>query len=106
VAAVHAAVSAAVRRARERAGPTLIECLTYRRTGHKRDQAADYRPSDEVETWLALDPIPRFRVRLTREGIIDEPELADLEAEVGRRLDEAVERALAAAAPEPRTGLT
>jgi acetoin:2,6-dichlorophenolindophenol oxidoreductase subunit alpha len=100
-AAVFAAVTAAAERARRSDGPSLIECLTYRRGGHKRDAAADYRPAGEVEAWLELDPIPRFRARLLAEGLADEPGLAVIEADVERELETAVARALAAPPAEP-----
>jgi pyruvate dehydrogenase E1 component alpha subunit len=44
VVAVFQAVRDAVERARTGGGPALIECLTYRQGGHKRDDPATYRP--------------------------------------------------------------
>ena len=51
-------------RARAGEGPSLIEALTYRHGGHSRADPGKYRPDDEVEAWLARDPIPRYRARL------------------------------------------
>lgn len=101
VVAVHAAVLEAVGRARAGEGPTLVECLTYRRGGHKRDQGDEYRPRDEVDTWLALDPIPRFERRLSAEGVVSDAELKAEADSVARRLDAVVERALAAPPARP-----
>ena len=52
----------AVARARGGAGPTLIEALTYRMGPHTTtDDAARYRPGDDVEEWRTRDPIDRVR---------------------------------------------
>src|SRR3990172_2240360 len=54
VVAVHVAAREAVTRARAGAGPTLLECLTYRlreHVGPNRDHDLGYRPREEVEDW-------------------------------------------------------
>jgi TPP-dependent pyruvate/acetoin dehydrogenase alpha subunit len=76
VVAVHRAVEEAVRVARSGGGPTLVECLTYRQGGHKRDDPATYRPAEEVATWLSRDPVKRLRAAL---------DLAGLAAQAGAR---------------------
>ena len=56
--AVHRAASAAVDRARSGAGPSLIECKTYRWRGHtERRGQPDPRDPAEIETWKQKDPI-------------------------------------------------
>jgi len=64
VLAVYEVAWKAVERARKGEGPTLIECKTYRHKGHSRIDPAKYRPKEEVEEWLAKDPIKRFKERL------------------------------------------
>jgi acetoin:2,6-dichlorophenolindophenol oxidoreductase subunit alpha len=81
VVAVTLAVEQAVQRARAGEGPSLVECLTYRQGGHKRDDPATYRPRDEVELWLRRDPLERMRTALEASG---------LETQVERALSEAV----------------
>jgi pyruvate dehydrogenase E1 component alpha subunit len=68
VLAVRRAVDAAVRTARSGGGPSLVECLTYRQGGHKRDDPATYRPADEVALWLKRDPLKRLRAALDAAG--------------------------------------
>ena len=55
-----------VDRARGGGGPSLVEAKTYRQGGHSRADPGNYRPADEVEEWLARDPIPMFRQQLPK----------------------------------------
>jgi 2-oxoisovalerate dehydrogenase E1 component alpha subunit len=81
-AAVHAAVSTAIRRAADDGGPTLIEALTYRVEAHTTaDDATRYRDAAEVRDWLARDPITRLAAYLTRQGMLDAAALARLNTE-------------------------
>ena len=80
VVAVTLAVEEAVERARAGGGPSLVECLTYRQGGHKRDDPAAYRPREEVEAWLRRDPLPRMRVALVAAGLGEAAASADEEA--------------------------
>jgi len=75
-------------RARQGGGPSLIEALTYRHGGHSRADPGKYRPQEEVDAWLARDPIPRYRQRLLAAGI-EEPVLMVIENETLQALDEA-----------------
>jgi pyruvate dehydrogenase E1 component alpha subunit len=89
-----------VERAREGGGPALVEAKTYRHGGHSRADPAKYRPDDEVEAWLARDPIPAHRDRLLASGV--EPEVIDrVEREALELVDRATEEAKAGPYPEP-----
>jgi 2-oxoisovalerate dehydrogenase E1 component alpha subunit len=81
------AVYDAVRAARDRAaaggGPTLIEAKCYRFLSHTTDDDdRTYRSRDEVDAQRKLDPLPRFERRLLDAGVIDEPALLRLRADV------------------------
>jgi pyruvate dehydrogenase E1 component alpha subunit len=93
----------ATQRARSGGGPTLIEALTYRRGGHKRDDPATYRPQEEVDAWLAQDPIELFRARLAADPRFGESLLERMDKEVASLLDDAVE--FAQSSPNPPTSL-
>jgi pyruvate dehydrogenase E1 component alpha subunit len=81
-AAVYAAVRRAVTSAAAGGGPTLIEALTYRIEAHTNaDDATRYRHQDEVEGWLARDPLARIRQHLIARGLLDESAVAGLDAE-------------------------
>jgi TPP-dependent pyruvate/acetoin dehydrogenase alpha subunit len=98
--AVQEAADQAVTRARGGDGPTLLECRTYRHFGHSKSDPAPYRTKEEVEEWLARDPIKLARARLLEEGISEE-QLSGVEESVKTQLDQAVENALAAPYPDP-----
>ena len=49
--AVYIAVHAAVERARNGEGPSLVECLTYRWRGHSKSDRNLYRTNAEIDEW-------------------------------------------------------
>ena len=102
---VYDTVLEAAERARRGDGPTLVESLTYRRGGHKRDDPGTYRPQEEVEAWLAQDPVPAFRERLLTDKRFDEERLSGIEEAVGAELDHAVEFALSSDDPPTELAL-
>jgi TPP-dependent pyruvate/acetoin dehydrogenase alpha subunit len=97
---VYTAVAKAVERGRGGGGATLLECRTYRHYGHSKGDPAPYRPKEEVEAWLARDPLKIARERLLKGGI-GEAQIAEVEAEVSTLVDHAVEAALGAPYPDP-----
>jgi TPP-dependent pyruvate/acetoin dehydrogenase alpha subunit len=99
VLAVRAAAAQAVAGARAGAGPTLIECKTYRFTGHSRSDARDYRTDEEEAAWAARDPLLVLGTRLQQTA------LERLEGDVRAELDDAVEFARSSPAPEPDEAL-
>jgi len=105
VTAVYRAVGDAVTRARAGEGPSFVECLTYRQGGHKRDDPATYRPREEVDRWLARDPILRLRAALVEDGQQVGAEAAEAAAIVA--IDDAVGFATdsSPAVPDPPTAV-
>ena len=77
---------AALAKARDGDGPTLIECLTYRHSGHSRADPGKYRPPGELEEWMKRDPLIIYRQRLREFGIADETVEA-IAAESKRKVD-------------------
>ena len=101
VLAVYAATRAAAERARAGVGPTLIEALTYRiGPHHTADDPSRYRDEAEVERWRARDPIARFRIFLLRTGVLDQDDVAALEAEAERAVAD-IRAELTAIGPPP-----
>jgi len=95
---VYRTAAAAYDKARAGGGPSLIECLTYRHSGHSRADPAKYRPEGELEKWKERDPIKIYRERLKQFGV-SEDIIAGIELCAKRRVDEATEKCKAAAPP-------
>lgn len=82
VLACYAVTQAALQRAREGSGPTLVEAYTYRMGAHTTtDDPTRYRMSDELEHWKLKDPIARVKVYLTRNALADQEFFDEVEAE-------------------------
>jgi TPP-dependent pyruvate/acetoin dehydrogenase alpha subunit len=95
---VYRAAQKAFEKARAGGGPSLIECLTYRYSGHSRADPAKYRPEGELDRWKLRDPIKIYRERLKQFGIGDDV-IAKIDADVRRVVDEATEACKAAPNP-------
>ena len=102
---VYRAAGSAVARARSGAGPSLIECLTYRHGGHSRADPAKYRPPEELAEWLKRDPIVHYRKQLLDLGVAEQT-LAGIEAESLAKVDQATEAAKASPTPALESALT
>ena len=65
---VYRTMREAYAKARGGEGPSLVECLTYRHSGHSRADPAKYRPEGELERWKQRDPIKIYKERLGQFG--------------------------------------
>src|ERR1700733_9092077 len=88
------AVNAAARRALEHArgglGPYLIECKTFRMTGHSAHDGATYVPSHLWAEWGKRDPIARLEQTMLDRGWIEAAQLEALRASLRSEVDEAI----------------
>ena len=103
LAAVVAVADAAIARARAGGGPSLVECKTYRIRGHSKSDRNLYRTKEEIEAWREADPIRRLERELEAGGRFDRDELAAIERDAQRRIDEALVFAKASPDPDPAT---
>jgi TPP-dependent pyruvate/acetoin dehydrogenase alpha subunit len=101
VIAVRAEAEKAVAACREKAGPVLLECKTYRFTGHSRSDAKGYRTRDEEAEWQERDPIVRLGREL-RDAGLTESVLEKTRAEVSAEIEAAVEFARNSPDVEPQ----
>jgi TPP-dependent pyruvate/acetoin dehydrogenase alpha subunit len=98
VEAVYHTAQAAIARARDGGGPSLIEAITYRHGGHSRADPGKYRPAEEVKEWLARDPLPAYRQVLIGRGV-EEATLDAIDKGARDAVDRATEEAKAGAEP-------
>lgn len=113
--AVGEVVGEAAQRARAGDGPSLVESKFYRLSAHgnvitvpplptqfpEHEAVTVYGNRKEYEEWKAKDPIPQFRSRLTRDGILTEAEADVIEEAARNEVAEAVKFALASPFPAP-----
>ena len=102
---VYRTAQAAYAKARAGDGPSLIECMTYRHSGHSRADPAKYRPEGELERWKQRDPIKIYRERLQAVRRRRERDRRTSTPSVRKVVDDATE-ACKAAPPPPLDILT
>lgn len=100
VVAVLDAARSAVQRARDGQGPTLLEAMTYRQSGHSRADPATYRPEGELDAWLARDPLILAEHRARALGV-DQAEIDAVRDRAATAVRAAAERALSWKDPAP-----
>jgi len=103
VLAVYEATRRAVAHCRASLGPYLLECKTFRMTGHSAHDAAHYVPQTLFEEWGKLDPITRLEAKTLAEGWADQAELTAARAAVVAEVDDAVAWAEQSPFPDPAT---
>jgi pyruvate dehydrogenase E1 component alpha subunit len=104
VIAMRAAAEEAIAQARAGGGPRLIEALTYRLSDHTTaDDAARYRPSEEVQARWKEEPIARLRAYLVSRKAWGKAQEEELAAECQKKIEAAIERYLASSARAPET---
>ena len=89
--AVYEATQRAVAHARAGRGPYLLECKTFRMTGHSAHDAAHYVPKEMFEEWGKQDPIVRLEKRMIQEAWAKRDDLDAMQAAVKAEVDDAVE---------------
>ena len=90
VLAVETAARAAVEAIRAGGGPQFLELATYRFRAHSMFDAELYRDKAEVEQWKKRGPIVTFVAALREAGLLDDADVAGLEAAVERELAAAI----------------
>jgi TPP-dependent pyruvate/acetoin dehydrogenase alpha subunit len=100
VLAVYDAVERAMAWARAGKGPSFLECIAMRMTGHSAHDAAEYVPEKLKLAWAKKDPIQRLEKLLLAKRILTKQQIVDLDKQITREIDQAV--AEAEARPFPR----
>jgi TPP-dependent pyruvate/acetoin dehydrogenase alpha subunit len=117
--AVYEAVGAAVGRARKGEGPTLVESRVYRLSAHgniiappgvplhypEHEAIEVFGATDEYEAAKRGDPVPRFRARLVKDGVLSAEEADRIADGARREMREAVEFGIDSPHPAPEAAL-
>jgi pyruvate dehydrogenase E1 component alpha subunit len=117
--AVHGAVAAAVARAREGGGPTLVESKIYRLSAHgniiappgvplhfpEHEAIEVFGNAEEYEAAKRGDPVPRFRARLVADGVLTAEAADRIATEVLGEMETAVQFGLRSPFPDAARAL-
>ena len=89
--AVHDGVMRAVKRAREKGGPTLLEVKTYRYKGHSMSDPAKYSSKEEMEEYKLQDPVETTLRKLKEEYKVPEKDIEVINERVKAQVEESVQ---------------
>jgi pyruvate dehydrogenase E1 component alpha subunit len=101
--AVFEATIAAADRARAGAGPSFIECKTYRFYNHHGVQTLGmkYRSDDELNQWRQKDPLPRHEELMVSVGAMTPDGIDAVRSEIAAEVEAAVDFAEGSPMPDP-----
>jgi pyruvate dehydrogenase E1 component alpha subunit len=88
--AVHDAIARAVKRAREKGGPTLLEMKTYRYKGHSISDPGKYRTKEELEDYKGKDPILIVQKTIKDNKFATDEELKTIDDRIAGIVEESV----------------
>ncbi|GIN93432.1 thiamine pyrophosphate-dependent dehydrogenase E1 component subunit alpha [Siminovitchia terrae] len=96
---------AAIKRARNGEGPSIIEIETFRYQGHFQGDPELYREKEEVPSLKERDPILRIRKLLIDDYGVNVSEVEEIESKVKAEVDEAYNFARESELPKPEAAL-
>lgn len=97
---VASAAGEAIERARRGEGPTLLECMTYRHRGHSKSDRNRYRTKEEIDSWIARDPIQILQAAMLAHGLIQDEEVAAMVKSVEKEIEASIN--FAKDSPDPK----
>ena len=87
---VHEAIARAVKRAREKGGPTLLEMKTYRYKGHSISDPGKYRTKEELEDYKGKDPITLVLKTIKQNKFATDEEIKAIDDRIANIVEESV----------------
>ncbi len=102
---VRRATRRVVEAARQGQGPQMLEIRVRRWAGHFEGDAQRYRDPEELASVTERDPIVKLVERLKSAGVINDGWLEDLESDVAREVEIAVEFGRAGSFPAPEAAM-
>jgi TPP-dependent pyruvate/acetoin dehydrogenase alpha subunit len=105
--AVYRTAHEVIELARSGGGPSIVECITFRMTGHSaHDDPSHYVPQESFEEWEKKDPITNYQELLLHDGVVDAEWIERTDKEIKDLVDQAVDEAEKCPFPDPEECLT
>ncbi len=99
---VYLAFKEAVKAAREKKGPKLIELMVSRLTSHSADDDQSvYRSKEEIEEMKKNDAVKLFEKQLLEEGYLTDEDISKIDEEIRAEINQATDEAEAMPDPVP-----
>ncbi|AQS54231.1 2-oxoisovalerate dehydrogenase subunit alpha [Jeotgalibaca dankookensis] len=103
-AATYLAFKKAVKKARDKKGPTLIEMMVSRLTSHSADDDHTiYRSKEELDSLKEKDPLLAFEKQLIDEGYMTKEEMLELDKDIKAQVNKATDDAEDMPDPTPES---
>ena len=103
---IHKTIKLAIKKAKEKNGPSLIECKTYRTRSHAEGMVDyTYRTKDEVKKWRDDCPIIRLENYFRDENVFSENEIKKIKEKIDINIKNSYQKAREAPFPEKSTVL-
>jgi 2-oxoisovalerate dehydrogenase E1 component len=90
---VHRTIREVAGAIRKKPEPVLIECRTFRMRGHEEASGTKYVPKELMDEWAAKDPLSNYEQYLIHTGILYEPLIKKIRAEIKREIEEGLDKA-------------
>ena len=99
---VYLAFKEAVKEAKKKKGPKLIELMVSRLTSHSADDDQSvYRSKEEIEEMKKNDAVKLFEKQLLEEGYLTDEDIAKIDEEIRAEINQATDEAEAMPDPVP-----
>jgi 2-oxoisovalerate dehydrogenase E1 component len=92
--AVHDAITRSKEIIASGRGPVLLDCQTYRFSGHSPSDASSYRTKEEIDSWREVDPIHLLEVNILENKLMNADDIAQMQKEIKMLTFEAFKKAI------------
>jgi 2-oxoisovalerate dehydrogenase E1 component len=63
-------------------GPILIDCQTYRFSGHSPSDASSYRTKEEIDSWRKIDPVVTLESNILDNNLLSSQDINEMQKQV------------------------
>ena len=75
-------------------GPVLIDCQTYRFSGHSPSDASSYRTKEEIDAWRNVDPIRVLEKDILANDLMSQDEIENMQRNIKKIIFDGFKKAI------------